>query len=95
MKDVVLFDELKAPVASADASPVDDSADDDDDDIDVDDHFFGDFVYDVPPGHDPVEFVHDNDPFVLPWENEVYVEEFSITAGPVKESAKVEGQVPR
>ena len=42
MKDVVLFDELKAPVASADASPVDDSADDDDDDIDVDDHFFGD-----------------------------------------------------
>ena len=39
MKDVVLFDELKAPVASADASPVDDSADDDDDDIDVDDSF--------------------------------------------------------
>ena len=39
MKDVVLFDELKAPVASADASPVDDSADDDDDDIDVDDNF--------------------------------------------------------
>lgn len=39
MKDVVLFDELKAPVASADASPVDDSADDDDDDIDVDDTF--------------------------------------------------------
>ena len=38
MKDVVLFDELKAPVASADASPVDDSADDDDD-IDVDDSF--------------------------------------------------------
>ena len=42
MKDVVIFDDLKAPVASADASPVDDSADDDDDDIDVDDHFFGD-----------------------------------------------------
>ena len=41
MKDVVIFDELKAPVASADASPVDDSADDDDDDIDVDDQFFG------------------------------------------------------
>jgi len=61
----------------------------------IDDHFFGDFFYDVPPGHDPVEFVHDNDPFVLPWENEAYVEEFSITAGPVKESAKVEGQVPR
>ena len=39
MKDAVLFDELKAPVASADASPVDDSADDDDDDIDVDDTF--------------------------------------------------------
>ena len=39
MKDAVLFDELKAPVASADASPVDDSADDDDDDIDLDDNF--------------------------------------------------------
>ena len=39
MQDVVLFDELKAPVASADASPVDDSADDDDDDIDLDDQF--------------------------------------------------------
>ena len=39
MKDVVLFDELKAPVASADASPVDDSADDDEDDIDLDDNF--------------------------------------------------------
>ena len=38
MKEVV-FDELKAPVASADASPVDDSADDDDD-IDVDDDLF-------------------------------------------------------
>ena len=38
MKDVVLFDDLKAPVASADASPVDDSADDDDD-IDLDDNF--------------------------------------------------------
>ena len=40
MKDVALFDELKAPVASADASPVDDSADDDDeDDIEMDDNF--------------------------------------------------------
>lgn len=39
MQDVVLFDELKAPVASADASPVDDSADDDEDDIDLDDQF--------------------------------------------------------
>ena len=40
MKDVALFDELKAPVASADASPVDDSADDDDeDDIEMEDNF--------------------------------------------------------
>lgn len=37
------------------------------------------------------EFVHDNDPLILPWENEGLVEDFSITAGPVKESAKVEG----
>lgn len=34
----------------------------------IEDHFLGDFFYDVPSCHDCLEFVHDNDPLELPWE---------------------------